>query len=427
MTGIRRNATRFMLGFESAALYVTVFTLPLQALVVVPVVEITVTKASGALLIGSVVLRRLGTRHFPFKRTGLELGMALFAISCLLSLIGSIDRAGSLNALATLCTYVVLLYAVAEVSARKEIQHRVVTVFVVAASLCGLGGILAAMGLVSTQALDLHLQVQDVKRVAYGLADANEQALLLLFALCFLVFYKGMWDGRRMSVFSLMASLLTMCGIMLTMSRTAWACGLGMAAFRMATSKRRLRLSISVAVVVSVVLISLAIAQPRFFGDAGRRTFAAITLADSSETHRIFQYVAAAERSWDRGIFGHGLATRDAVSATLYYRNGMPMKGTVHSVPLIFLLELGWFGVVSYLLLWSSLFVVLREAYGRASPGVDRSLILSYLAVFASLGMFSMVMPFIYRSSFPVLIGCAIGAVRIVGEAPSDCVRESKC
>lgn len=420
MTEMRSRLSSLLPNVELTTLYLMVFTLPLQALAVVPGIQITVTKICGALLIASLILRHAISRELPFKRTGLETGIFLFAFSCLLSLFTSIDRAGSVNALITLTIYAVLVYAVAEITASKEIQHRVVTVFVLSAALSGLGALFTALGLAYSYVVDIHLELQDVQRIAFGLTDANEQALLLLFALCFLAFYKGLWKGHANCIFSVVALFLAVSGVLLTMSRTAWICGLALAAVRMAMSKRRLRLFASATVVSCAVLLILSVIQPRLLGDIQRRTLAALTLEDSSETHRVYQYLAVAERASERGILGYGLDTRDEVSATLYYRSGMPMEGTVHSVPLIFLLELGWPGLLGYLLLWSCLLVVLRDAYRRAEPESEQTLLLAYGALFACLGVFSMVMPFIYRSSFPILIGCALGASRMVGHHLSD-------
>lgn len=404
---------------EGFLLYAMVFSIPLQALLYVPGTHITLTKLCGALLIASLVARQIIQRRFVVRRTGLELPLLVFALSCALSLTYSVNRGGSARALVSLATYALLFYAVVTVSADEARQRNVLDVFVAAIALCGLGAIVVAFVHLLKPVSDTVVLGQDVRRISFGVADANEQALYFLFGAALLLFNGYMWNGAVRRTLSGLALSAIIVGTLLTMSRTGWICLAVLLAVRCLMMRKRVGLTLLVATGCMITVFILA--YPRVMEDAERRAQAALTLSDSSVTHRLSQYVAVIEKASDKWLLGYGLGTALEVCQTIYDQHGMRMDLVPHDVPLLFFLELGAPGALAYFLIWSVAIVLLWDARKTAANAAWRDAATAYLMLLLSYGAVSLVMPFIYRSGFPILFGCAMGSVLAMRAAGCEC------
>lgn len=399
------------MAFEQYALYTLLFSLPLQALALIPGTSLTVTKVGGALLITSVVARQLLHRRPPFGRTGLEGAIALFALACVLSLLGSVNRHDSLQAVKTLSLYVLTFYAVAQVSSRNHVQKHIPSLFVGSVVLSALGALLALFGRIIPPTVDTVLAASNIRRLSFGLPDANEQALLFLFALGFLLFNRVCWKGPGRRALSSGAFAAITIGMILTMSRTGWLCAAGLLGLRALFDRNRVRYCAALMILAAVAAGIIAVAQPRLLELARRRAVEAISIGDTSVASRVTHYATVVDTAQDGGPFGHGLATTLQISSTFRDPLGKKINATVHNVPLIFWLELGWVGLLCFGWLWSSVIALLYSGYRRASTDIQRDRIAAYAALVATYGVVSLVMPFIYRSGFAILLGCAVGAV----------------
>jgi len=396
---------------ERGALYAIVFSLPLQSLAVVPVLGWTITKLAGALLVASVVGRHALSRTAPFRRSGIESGILAFAVACALAVPGSMNRADSLRALGTFVQYALVFYAVIRVASREAAHNQVPGLMIGAAAVAGLGALAAIPFSFLSPTVDALVPHSNIRRLCFGLPDANEQALLFLFALAFLLFIPDLWRGRWRGLLSGGAACLIAMGMVLTMSRTGWVCAVFLVASRGLLAGRRMQYAAVLAVLAAVTFCVLAVAWPESIGLAKRRIKEAAGIGDYSLASRVTHYTSVLEIAVDGGAFGHGLGTTRELSQSFRDPRGERIGVTVHSVPLIIWLDLGWVGVLAYGWLWSCITAHLWVGHRRAPPGHAQDRVLAYGALVAAYALVSLVMPFVYRSSFAVLLGCAVGAV----------------
>jgi O-Antigen ligase len=396
---------------ERCALYAVVFSLPLQALAFVPGLGLTITKVAGALLVLSVAGRHTLARRAPFRRSGLESGILAFALACACSVPGSMNRGDSLHALWTFVQYALVFYAVVRVSSRETVQERIPWLMVGAAAVAGLGALAAMSGHLVPPTVDTPVPHSNIRRLCFGLPDANEQALFFLFAMAFLLFSPGLWRGRWRSLLSGSAACVIAIGMVLTMSRTGWVCAAFLAAGRGVLARKRMLYGGALALLASAVLCVLAMAWPDSIDLARRRMREAVGIGDHSLASRVAHYTSVMEAARDGGAFGHGLDTTLELSQSFRDPRGERIGVIVHSVPLIMWLDLGWVGLLSYGWLWSCIAAHLCVGCRRAPPGLGRSRIMAYGALVGVYALVSLVMPFVYRSGFAILLGCAVGAV----------------
>jgi hypothetical protein len=135
-----------------------------------------------------------------------------------------VDRPLSESALVAMLQYGLLYYAACDVAARPSVQPWIPRLFIAAAAAGGLGALLALAGILVQPTVATTIPASGIPRLCFGMPDANEQAMLFLFALAFLLFSPGLWQGLRRRALSASAFAAIAAGMVLTMSRTGWLC-----------------------------------------------------------------------------------------------------------------------------------------------------------------------------------------------------------
>jgi hypothetical protein len=413
-----RRAVAFWQQCEQFILFVLVFSLPMQVLALIPGTTLTVTKVGGAMLIAAVFLRRLMTKQWPFVRTGLGDAIVLFGLACATSSCFAANRLASFRATLTLLEYAFLFYATAAVASDDFVQERIPALLGGACFVAGVGAVLAWSGRLLPPTVDRFVVGSSIRRVCFGLPDANEQAMFFVFALALLLFNSDYWRNWQLRAFSGATVAGMGAGLLLTMSRTAWLCAGLLVLARVLTVRRRLLYLGGLALLLTFFGIGATIFRPQLVESVRRRASEATAMGDTSLASRIMQYTAAVGTAWRGGAFGHGLGSAPELSRQFQTPLGDTTGSTVHNVPLIFWLELGWFGLLCYGWLWSAIAAALILGFRRVPRGVSRERILAYGMLIVSFAVTSLAMPFVYRSAFPILLGCAVGAVRMGLSAP---------
>jgi len=397
---------------ERFILFVLVFSLPLQVLALIPRTTVTVTKVGGATLIAAVFVRRFMTKHSPFVRTRLGDAILLFGLACVASCVLAADRCASFRAALTLLEYAFLFYATAAAASDDFIQERMPALLGGACFVAGIGAVLAWSGRLLPPTVDRFIVGSNIRRVCFGLPDANEQAMFFVFAWALLLFNSDYWRDWQQRVFSGAIVAGIGAGLLLTMSRTGWICALLLLLARILTVRRRLLYMCGLVVLFTVFGTAVTALKPQVVDSVRRRASEATAMVDTSLASRIMQYTAVVETAWRGGAFGHGLGSTAELSKQFETPLGETTGSTVHNVPLIFWLELGWFGMLCYGWLWSAIAAALILGFCHAPRGAPRERILAYGMLIVSFAITSLAMPFVYRSAFPILLGCAMGAVR---------------
>jgi len=381
------TAARGMAALERYLLYVTVASLPLQALTVIPGTGVTVTKAAGGLLVVTALLRRVVAGQQPGRPGGIDVAIALFAAACAAAAFWSGDPTASRGALLGLVQYAAVYYGVVLAAGEPEALRRVPALLVVGCALSGFGALSALILGVPTATVDAPVVGTTIRRICYGLTDGNEQALFLLFGFGLLLHCRELRAGKRLPWAALSGAGI-LAGLALTMSRTGWLCAAALVGVRAFAGRRSWRVLMGGAIVLAVTAGGVLVVRPDV-GEAVRRRA------------------------------GHGLMTAERVAGGYTTPLGDSMHVTVHNVPYIVWLETGWFGLLAYLWLWANVIGLAwtaarrerREASGQEPAGsVIGGCAMGWASVAATYGVFSLVMPFLYRSSLAVLLGCAAAA-----------------
>ena len=398
-------------ALERMLLYMMVFSLPIQAIALVPGTTITITKAAGLVLMVSVLLRHLLRRRQFRLPWNVGVAVGAFGLACALSVRGSIDRTASLNALHTLVVYAVTFLAVVQVAASREAQVWVPRLYPAAAAVSGVLALAALAGLVAPTE-EQWIAGMNVRRVCVGAHDSNDQALLFLFALAFLFFARPEAPSRAWGFARFAAGTAVVLGLALTMSRTGWILALGLAAAYAWTARNKRRYLC--AMLGGAVLVSgaLAVFHPTLLTDIRQRAVGGLEIGDRSIGSRLIHLSTARLSAMEGGAFGHGLHTTLQLTEGFRDPFGEPIRTTVHNVPLIIWLETGWVGLMCLGFLWSAVIALFLLAMRDPRlSGARLGPLGAYVALLAVYAVVSLVMPFIYRSAYPILLGCALGAL----------------
>lgn len=395
---------------ERYLLYVMAASLPLQGVALLPGTQITVTKAAGALLIAAAGLRMVWTRRVHWVSRPVFVAVVLFAAACGLSLLHSVDRSATLSALRTFSFYAATLFAVSQVADSEKAQRHLPTLYVAAAGVSGALAVLALAGVV-TPTVDRVVTASNVHRICVGVHDSNDQALLFLFALCFVLFDRAWAGSRRHAAVTVAATLGVLTGLVLTMSRSGWALAALLFLARAATTRHRVRYVGALLAGGLVATALVAAVKPDVVASAHRRVVELFQQGDRSAASRVTHLSLAIDRAREGGAFGSGLGTAMDLREPFSDPLGLPITTIVHNVPLLVWMETGWVGLLSFGWLWSSVIAALFVAFRGQKDGTRRDRIASYAALAATYGAMSLVMPFLYRSAFPICLGCALGAM----------------
>lgn len=399
--------------------FICVLSLPLQAVLIVPVINLTITKISGAVLIVLVVSEYPLSRRWPLPRLGIESATVLALGATALSLIASAVPNESFKSSLIFVQYAVICYACAHVAMQHEIQVMVPRYLACGAAISGAAAVLAWFHILVTPTVDALVPDSAIRRVCFGMPDANEQAMVLVFALALLLFS----GSHRTYLSTRIGSTLLICaGLVLTMSRTGWVCAALVIAMRgLAHERRRILVPVLLGV-VALGVIGLAVLKPDIGDSIRRRVAEAASSGDRSIASRVLYNVQAIETAQNAGAFGYGIGSVYRVTKDFADPLGRTVGVTVHNVPLTVWIETGWVGLLAYLWLWSCVGAVLFVAWWRARVQEDKLRMAGYCAVALSYAIFSQTMPFLQRSSLAILLGCALGAAAIV---VNTCINEN--
>lgn len=414
------TAARGMAALERYLLYVTVASLPLQALTVIPGTGVTVTKAAGGLLVVTALPRRLAAGQRPGRPGGIDVAIALFAAACAAAAFWSSDPTASRGALLGLVQYAAVYYGVVLAAGEPEALRRVPALLVVGCALSGFGALSALALGVPAPTVDAPVVGTTIRRICYGLTDGNEQALFLLFGFGLLLQCRELRAGKRLP-WAVLSGAGILAGLALTMSRTGWLCAAALVGVRALAGGRSWRALVGGAIVLAVTAGGVLAVRPDVGEAVRRRALQGVVTGDASIASRVAHYAKAAEQAAAGGFTGHGLMTAERVAGGYTTPLGESMHVTVHSVPYIVWLETGWLGLLAYLWLWANVIglawtAASREWRGASEEGPSEGVIggcaTAWASVAATYGVFSLVMPFLYRSSLAVLLGCAVAAWR---------------
>lgn len=396
---------------QSYTLFVCALSLPLQAVLIVPGIDLTLTKIAGAVLTLLVMIECPLSRRWPLPRLGIESATVLALGAAALSLTASVLPKESLTTLMIFVQYAVICYACAHVAMQRDVQVMLPQYLACGAAISGAGAVLAWFHVVVTPTVDALVPGSAIRRVCFGMPDANEQAMVLLFALALLLFSTSHRSYRSIKAAS---TLLICAGLLLTMSRTGWVCAAVVIAMRgLAHERRKVIVPMLLAVIV-IGAIGVAVLKPDI-GDSIRRRIAEATSAgDRSIASRVLYNVQAIETAQNAGAFGHGIGAVYHVTKDFADPLGRTVGVTVHNVPLTVWIETGWVGLLAYLWLWSCVASVLFVAWRRARDKQKKLQLMGYCAVALSYAVFSQTMPFLQRSSLAILLGCALGAAAMI-------------
>lgn len=411
MNGSRENLIALLRGAQSYTLAACVLSLPLQTVLIVPGIDFTVTKIAGAMLILLVMIEYPLSCCWPLPRLGIESATVLALGAAALSLPSSVLPRESLNALLIFVQYAVICYACAHVAIRHDVQVLMPRYLAYGAAISGAGALLAWFHVLVTPTVDALVPGSAIRRVCFGMPDANEQAMVLVFALALLLFSAS---HRNYLIIKIACTVLICAGLLLTMSRTGWICAaIAIATRGFAHKRRKAIVPISIGVILLGAII-VVVFKPDI-GDSIRRRIAEATSAgDRSIASRVLYNVQAIETAQNAGAFGYGIGTVYHVTKDFADPLGRKVGVTVHNVPLTVWIETGWVGLLAYLWLWSSVAAVLFVAWRRARDQQERLRLAGYGAVALSYAVYSQTMPFLQRSSLAVLLGCALGAAAMI-------------
>lgn len=398
---------------QTFALFVCVLSLPIQGLALVPGTGLTLTKIAGAGLVLLVATERLALRKWPFPRIGIESAVILALAAGALSLSTSVARAESLRALVIFAEYALICYACAHVAMRDNDQRYIPWLIVLGGALSGAGGLCVQAGFPVSPTVDTQILGSGVRRICFGLPDANEQAMLLVFALALLLFApkpnlrRWLWPALAVSF------LFIAGGLVLTMSRTGWVCGALIIAARALIHPRRGMFVALLLAAVAASVVTVSIVRPDIVDSVKRRLAETTGSGDRSIASRVVYDVKAIASAEHGGAFGYGLGNVYRVTQDFTDPLGRRVGVTVHNVPLTVWIETGWFGLAAFLWLWSCIGAVLLTAWRQATMSIVKYRIGAYGAVALAYAVFCQTMPFLQRSCLPILLGCALGAAAI--------------
>lgn len=407
----RDNLDSLLHRAQSYALAACAFSLPLQAVLNVPGSDITLTKIAGAVLALLVMIEYPLLRCWPLSRLGIESATVLALGAAALSLTSSVLPSESLTALSIFVQYAVICYACAHVSMRHDALALVPRYLACGAAISGACALLAWFHVLVTPTVDALVPGSAIRRVCFGMPDANEQAMVLVFALALLLFTTS---HRNYLTIKIACTVLICAGVLLTMSRTGWVCAAIVIAARGLAHERRKVLVPMLLGVIVLGAIAVAVLKPDIGDSIRRRVAEATSAGDRSIASRVLYNVQAIETAQNAGAFGYGIGTAYNVTKDFADPLGRKVGVTVHNVPLTVWIETGWVGLLAYLWLWSCVAAVLFVAWWRARDQQERLRMAGYCAVVLSYAIFSQTMPFLQRSSLAVLLGCALGAAAII-------------
>ena len=294
---------------------------------------------------------------------------------------------------------------------QRYVQVMVPRYLACGAAISGAGAVLAWFHVLVTPTVDALVPGSAIRRVCFGMPDANEQAMVLVFALALLLFSTSHNGYRSIKV---VCTFLICAGLLLTMSRTGWVCAALVIAMRgLAHERRKVIVPISLGMML-LGAVGLAVLKPDIGDSLKRRVAEATSAGDRSIASRVLYNVQAIETAQNAGAFGHGIGTVYHITKDFADPLGRTVGVTVHNVPLTVWIETGWVGLLAYLWLWSCVASVLFVAWRRARGQQEKLQMAGYCAAALSYAAFSQTMPFLQRSSLAVLLGCALGAAAMI-------------
>ncbi|MCC6794535.1 MAG: O-antigen ligase family protein [Candidatus Hydrogenedentes bacterium] len=394
-------------GYSLAA---CALSLPLQSVLIVPGIDLTLTKIAGAMLVLLVIIEYPLSLRWLLPRIGIESATVLALGAAALSLPASVLPKESITSLLIFAQYAVICYACAHVAMRRDAQTMLPRYLACGAAISGAGAVLAWFHVLVTPTVDALVPGSAIRRVCFGMPDANEQAMVFVFVLALLLFSTS---HRAYLSIKIASILLIAAGLLLTMSRTGWVCAAIVIAMRcFAHERRKVIVPMSLGVVV-VCAIGVALMKPDIADSIWRRIAEATSAGDRSIASRVLYNVQAIETAENAGAFGYGVGAVYHVTKDFADPLGRTVGVTVHNVPLTVWIEAGWVGLLAYLWLWSSVAAVLFVAWRRAHDPQEKLRMAGYCVVATSYAIFSQTMPFLQRSSLAILLGCALGAAAI--------------
>ncbi|GMW01913.1 MAG: hypothetical protein AMXMBFR84_30490 [Candidatus Hydrogenedentota bacterium] len=396
---------------EYFLLCLVAFSLPAQAAIVVPGTSVTVVKAGGLLLIAVVMARRVLCKRAPFAATGIDGALALFALACALSIPGSVDRDASIRGMTLFVQYAVLFYAVSTAISEPPALRAFAPVFAGGAAFSGVLAVLASAELGVRPTVDMATLTLGIRRICVGHPDANQQALFLVFGLACLLFEPAVWSTRIRQAAAILGGIAIAAGLALTMSRTGWAISAVIVLWRLMLTRHRMTFALLIGAIGAAGALGLWAMKPDFIESVQRRVYEGAQAGDRSTASRVMHYARAGEEAVRGGWFGHGLDTAHAIGKDLTDPLGKPIGSTVHSVPISFWIELGWFGLACFGWLWSAIGVQWVSAYRSARDEEYKSRVFSTGAVTLVYLAFSQIMPFIQISGLAILLGFVMGTI----------------
>lgn len=398
------NLDRAQSTVERYAFYALTVSIPVQSLVILPWIGVTLTKAAGAVLIATATIRIVQRKtQTPLLRPA-DLGVLLFFTVAALSYFSSIDPAVTLSTLIALGTYVLIFYAIL-ITVDAEALRGAARLFVWMNAFLGVAAVIAYAGLIQP-AVDTVLEGTNIRRIAMGLPDPNEQALWATVAIAIVLFRRTANRAAHITA-SIQVAAISL-GLALTMSRTGWfvAAVLGVAWMLTHRSQwRRIAPAVVVACIAAGGFFLLDIPAAETMRSRLRQAF---DVNDLSIASRITHYADAAGIAWQGGLLGHGAGTAPIVADRLTDPRGDAIGSVVHSVPLTIWMEMGVAGAIMGAWFTAGVIASILSTNKEREEVLAPITIRAIAAAVTVYGIFALVMPFLYRS------GLAVGAAAVI-------------
>ncbi len=418
-------------------LFAIALSLPWDVFQRIPFWGITITKCAGGLLILLAVVSWFGAPERRFPRTGLEYPILLFAVTCLVSVLHSIDRSSSLDLLRTYATYLLLFYAVVVLVSSLDLSASFSKAFVFSSAglavlslVCGarllLPAKLAKAGWVHMRVIS-EMRAGSMMRLAAASEDLNQGALPLLLAFSISIFlfdYRAMRRTVRWPLYVMNAALAG--AVVLTLSRSSILAVAALCAVAMWVIGRRRGKGWQSVILIIVLFVVVGFLNYSYSKALIERLMSGYKVRDPSYIVRLAGLKAAFEILPQYWLFGTGLGASDAALKASQYSAAMHGT-TLHSVPLKILIETGIVGLFAYLWLWASVFKQVWLHLARAKTENLRRLGKCFLALAFSCFLVMALQPFAALSIFPFLLGLAFGPISKIRGGASSKKEEASC
>ncbi|MDZ4858478.1 MAG: tetratricopeptide repeat protein [Candidatus Hydrogenedentes bacterium] len=412
-----KHANR-ILAFATFSLCSLAIALPWELFQRLPFTGFTVAKLAGVVTVACAIALAIADRRYRWPRTGIGAPLAVLATVCVISITYSLDRAATLRQLVVYASYLAFIFAAVTFIGRPTISRLLVHCYIISSMVVAVVTVACYAGALwptswttaSTPLQRLILEYRHgvpMRMVAAG-NDFNQAAMLILVAFVASLFlYQGraLLVSRRFVLHT--GQILLVSALFISMSRSAVILAGLFAVYWLVTVPRRRWLAAAFAAGLCILgVLLLAYFAQGFWETFIHRAQGGVAHDDASIRGRWQVYQIGFALLPEYGLWGCGLGAVDAAMTMSRFKDEAVM--TMHSLPMIFLLELGIAGFFAYLWLLVRLVKTVREWPGHDSIEArftGRALTATVLAIIAM----TVVQPFPFLPLYPFIIALICG------------------